>query len=880
MASGNKTEVNELEAALQLGPDRTILQCTGKLSNGTGFDFKNGEPRVEGVAPSELIAATPDERILIKERLEKHFGNGPVEIDPSGRFRLDSKRTIGSCKGAFPDGTKFEIQNGEPFVQRVAAPTLNVATPDERDQIKGALEENFGKGRIEIDSTGRFHLLEKAPTSEPEKIIRTRMGIVGDAVREFAGITAQEVRGNGMVTHARALLETMDPAQVVAQLKAEFSNDYDSLDLDELIRVTMKEAGDERANKKEAEAVAKTMKLGQEIVDRMNRGEGLEAIELDLKTLTRSFTVNGVKYTCSKEEVEQIAEAAIEQALALKAQVEAKEKRGKVIRTVKNEAQARNPAAEAFKWDNLLRQNNVVSQIRYLRTQGVSDKDIRNDLERLLQDRGVPRHQEVMDYAFDRASDSAFNKRAADRFVFNRNLHNLVRELKKSGATPDYIESEIKDFIHAEHMAPEEVAEIIQAALDRAEAGQKWTTVGVEARRKLPFTDEKKWDTFLFEHGIYRKTRDWADSGQTEKAIRESLKIEPAIQRHKNQEALIDYILRHWKDADMPKKSATHFVKKEKLGEMVYQLQSATPPFLDADIKTAIEGMVPAGTPTEEIDEIVKQAFEAAKSVTNKELAKNLYRTPLKHAGKALNWVKEGVRDTVLPGILKAPGKIADWIKDKAWPGLKKAPGKTWEFVKHNKHPIQTVAKYTTLAAAGTGLLGAAAVVGTLVAGGYVLKKTAPLVLNVGKHLVVDGAPLVKAIGQTVLVNPVKAGGRVISNPFVRAYQAARWGWNYPAHATVKPTTGFFKPFKWARNKLASGWAGLKGGGLALAAGALFSLYGAGEGVANAASKDLFGLNATIPELSIFHAPHGHGHAAHGDAGHAPAAAHGGGAHH
>lgn len=221
-------------------------------------------------------------------------------------------------------------------------------------------------------------------------------------------------------------------------------------------------------------------------------------------------------------------------------------------------------------------------------------------------------------------------------------------------------------------------------------------------------------------------------------------------------------------------------------------------------------------------------------------------------------------------------------------------PGKLYNWGKENPDTVKTVAKYGALGIAIAGISTAAVGVGALVLGGYALKKAAPLAFNVGKHLVVDGATVVQAVGQTVLVNPIKAAGRIVSTPFKRGYQAARWASDYITKPSIKKPKGWTKPFTWMNNALKKTWYRSKQASLGLAAASLFSIYGAGEGLANAASKDLLGLNAEIPELSIFHAPAGghdhggHGHdpnadhdepeAPHGGA-HAPAAAHGGGHH-
>lgn len=187
-----------------------------------------------------------------------------------------------------------------------------------------------------------------------------------------------------------------------------------------------------------------------------------------------------------------------------------------------------------------------------------------------------------------------------------------------------------------------------------------------------------------------------------------------------------------------------------------------------------------------------------------------------------------------------------DWWKDK----------KETVFTKEN---AKTAAKWGALGLAGAATLTAAGVVGAgalLWKGakavgptiGKVVGGTARLGLNMGRHLVSNGKDVVVAAGQSLIVNPIKAVGTMVSKPFVRAYQAFNWGRKYPAKPKLHEAKKWYtKPWQWARNGFARTAYRAKQTGLALAATGLFAIYGAGEGITNAASRDLLGTDWTVP---------------------------------
>lgn len=185
-----------------------------------------------------------------------------------------------------------------------------------------------------------------------------------------------------------------------------------------------------------------------------------------------------------------------------------------------------------------------------------------------------------------------------------------------------------------------------------------------------------------------------------------------------------------------------------------------------------------------------------------------------------------------------------------------------------------------TLTAAGIAGIGALLWKGAKVVAGPIKKVAvggARLTWNVGRHLVSDGKNVVVAAGQSLIVNPIKAVGTMVSKPFVRAYQAFNWGRKYPAKPNlIQAKKWYTKPWQWARNGVARTAYRTKQASLALAAAATFGLYGVGEGVTNAASRDLLGTDWTVPAPQFLeHSAPAAPSAGHGPmpAAHAPEAA-------
>lgn len=186
-----------------------------------------------------------------------------------------------------------------------------------------------------------------------------------------------------------------------------------------------------------------------------------------------------------------------------------------------------------------------------------------------------------------------------------------------------------------------------------------------------------------------------------------------------------------------------------------------------------------------------------------------------------------------------------DWWKDKKETVFTKENAKTAA-----KWGAMGLAGAATLTAAGIAGIGALLWKGAKAVAGPVKKVavgTARLGLNMGRHLVSNGKDVVVAAGQSLIVNPIKAVGTMVSKPFVRAYQAFNWGRKYPAKPTLVQKKWYGKPWQWARNGFARTAYRTKQASLALAAAATFGLYGVGEGITNAASRDLLGTDWTVP---------------------------------
>lgn len=769
-------------------------------------------------------------------------------------------------KGISLDGAEVEIEEGLAFLK--TGPGTSVpANAAQLRAILDFLKTEFGEGAELRGETFYFTPERKSSVfGDLLKGVRTR---TERKLKEAAGMTPQLVRDNGMVSRARELLGPDSPASVSVQLETEFA---DLPDLENLIEVALREAQDPEKNKKAAKQLVKKMDLGGYVYSQIGKKEEWE-IKDDLVSAHHEFKAGTHTITRCDDELKEIIAEAFEAAYELRDRADVKANRDEIKEQIKNEVQSRNPAAEAFKWDGLLRQHGLVSTIRYLRDQNIPDEAIREQLDRELESKGIRRRGELINYAFNRVHDTAFNERAADFFVFNRNLHEFVIRAKRDGKDEDDIAEQLRELIHADDKSKEEVKEIIAAAFKRAEAGKKWKDKGVEARSKVPFvTEESKWDNFVIDEGMLRLVRAMRAENKDEVQIRYELEQESALSGHKNRDELIDYLLRHAEDKKLHKRSAVRLVEKNKWGELVNSMQTGGVAASEEMIRTALTDTInevhPNITSPEELKEIIDAAFEAAKWINTKAKAKEF------GAEWAYHKPKRGLN------------KAWDWIKNDAWTAAKAAPGKTYDFIKHNAEIIKTGLKYAglgvALATAGT----AAAVLGVgwvgwqgLKLGGRALKwgatHAAPIAWgglrlggNIVKHVATDGVGVVKAAAQTVFVNAPKAIGRMISSPFVRAYQGFNWGRKYPAPASkVHVDKWWKKPYQWTRNGISSLAYRGKQAALATTLGLGLMTYGAGEGIVNAASQDLIGTQWHAPELTFFASSPTHA-APHAEAGH------------
>ncbi len=788
-----------------------------------------------------------------------------VEGNSGEKLRLGKNNEV-NYEGIHIDGAEIKIVDGLVFLE--TSPGNSVpANSAQLVAILDFLKKEFGEGAELRGETFYFTPERKSSVfGDLLKGVRTR---TERKLKEAAGMTPQLVRDNGMVSRARELLGPDSPASVSAQLEIEFAG-LD--DLENLIEVALREAQDPEKNKKAAKQLVRKMDLGGYVYSRIGKKDDWE-IKDDLARDFQEYKIGTKSITRCNEELKEIIDAAFEAAYELRDRADVKAGRDKIKEQIKNEAQSRNPAAEAFKWDGLLRQHGLVSTIRFYRGQGLSDEVIRKQLDNELEGKGIRRRGELINYAFNRVHDTAFNERAADLFVFNRNLHEFVIRAKRDGKNPDDIEEELREMIHADDKSADEVKEIIAAAFKRAEAGKKWKDKGVEARSKVPFvTEESKWDNFVIDEGMLRLVRAMRAEKKDDVQIRYELEQESALSGHKNRDELIDYLLRHAEDKKLHKRSAVRLVEKNKWGELVNSMQTGGVAASEEMIRTALTDTInevhPNITSPEELKEIIEAAFEAAKWINTKAKGKEF----------AAEWAYHKPK--------RGLNKAWDWIKNSSWPALKAAPGKTYDFIRHNAEIIKTGLKYAGLGVAVATAAAGAAVLGVgwvgwqgLKLGGRALKwgatHTAPIAWgglrlggNILKHVATDGVGVVKAAAQTVFVNAPKALGRMVSSPFVRAYQGFNWGRKYPAPTSkVHVDKWWKKPYQWTRNGISSLAYRGKQAALATSLGLGLMAYGAGEGITNAVSQDLIGTQWHAPELTFFASSPTHA-APHAEAGH------------
>jgi hypothetical protein len=301
-----------------------------------------------------------------------------------------------------------------------------------------------------------------------------------------------------------------------------------------------------------------------------------------------------------------------------------------------------------------------------------------------------------------------------------------------------------------------------------------------------------------------------------------------------------------------------HQALREKIHQRGLEIATADPTLTDAQVraqlKTEFKNVVLFGRNIErsdsELDEMIEEAHKRIAKEADWEASKQKWNNRIRNGAK---WSQ----DNLVP----------------SWGTVKKA------------------AKLGALGAAGTAIVGGAAVLGAGALALYGAKKLAqgvykagkfalPLAGNVAKHAWNDGGNVLKAAGHSLILNPIKAVGRVISSPFKRGYQAFNWGRNYVDKPEPKKGKGIFGPaLAWMQNTASSAWYRTKQAGLALGAMTAMTVYGGIEGGVNAVSQDLIGTDWHAPEPhfpekrvgssrpAASNAGHGAGHGA----GHAPA---------
>lgn len=513
-----------------------------------------------------------------------------------------------------------------------------------------------------------------------------------------------------------------------------------------------------------------------------------------------------------KAEIKEIIEAAMERADSVAKYVDMRAKFDKKVQKLDRDINTRVPGTKEFAWDTTLRSKDVVSLIRRRTEEGVSRADIETEIKALL--KGEKDLNNLTEYAFEKAKDAKFNKHAASLFAFVNDLDKEVIRLQNTTTPTNRLAieaaliSKIKT-IGITKRSGDEIKEIIAAAFDRAENGEKWKERGEKVdrfvtskKRKLklilPFTQEREWMQWVKDNDVVRYIRKRREDGEDDATVRNEL--DHMYSGRKDLDKILDFAFDRADDAGTNRKMAAEFVKTNGLVAEVQTLRTAGRS--EAEIRTAL-------------------------------------RT--KHANPDMS-------DAELNDIISLA--IEKVESSERW-------GERWKMTKTVLKGIGTGLKYTGMAVGaaaivGGGTLGVAAWGAAKVLGfaGRGVSKVATTVRPYVAPVAVGGARIVGRVAKAALWDiPVRAPARIVYTTFKRWRDGVKLGANILPKPDVKKGKGFFgKVGAFFRNNSLGGL--YQAGRAAAVAGALLvsPFYGFGEGVVQAGAKDVIGLQTGVSE--------------------------------
>lgn len=407
-------------ARARLENGEPIAAISAELTN----DF-NGLPDLEHLVEVAIREAQDDKR------------NKAEDYGAVSQFKLDAAIVVRLEAGEDPDDIRNDLR-----------PTL-VRVPGRRiERSDGEVES------ILTIAFERAEALETIRANKAARAARVKGAVKGvvDYANEKVGNSARIVRENGMVTRARALLETgSTPRDITTVFETEFRG---VANLAELTRVALKEAADVKRNKAAADALVKRRSLANLVADRLNMGENEDDIEANLRPDYLEYrTPDGFTIQRSDREVDEIMDSAISQGIALH-EGRSKEKVGVLV--------------------SRARSNGMISMTRFLRQEGESDQDIREALRTTFA--GTAQLGDLIETALREAVNNDHNLNAAlvtvqrlhlDTEIANR-LARGVEEADIRSSIESQIENEVIHGVRIERSNAER-REILNAAFEGAE---------------------------------------------------------------------------------------------------------------------------------------------------------------------------------------------------------------------------------------------------------------------------------------------------------------------------------------------------------------------------------------------------------------------------
>ncbi|MFA6023847.1 MAG: hypothetical protein WC777_01345 [Candidatus Gracilibacteria bacterium] len=661
--------------------------------------------------------------------------------------------------------------------------------------------------------------------------------------KESKGNLNIKVREMGMVSYARYLLEEekKKPDEIRRALETVFVGEKNLADL---VDASMEELKNADHNKNASWTVAMNEDLDGEVSREFAKGTTEANIRTKILGLVKSFEVHGITIQRSQAEQEEIWQAALTE--------------GKKV------GQKLKPKEAALLKE--AHESGMVIWARYELKNGTSAERTKRGL---IREFPGPQAALLADLAIAEAVDDQKMNLSIDRFVTEEKLGQRVLAERAAGRPDADIINDLggdyEEYYHPRFQilrTDEDLKTLITCAFHQADALGKLGEKAKEKHRRktnrksrlnalVPLKEENAWDTKMMEMGAFRLARLRREQGVgKDKTILEN-EIREELARlfagEAKAEEMSIYAAEQSRYSAFNKKIAEKVVFMKSLDRFAktHIAASLTGAALEAAVRADIvTQMVGVDISNAELDDLTRAAIRKAK---NEENWGERGRKTKETGGKALAVTGSGLKQ-----VLTAPGKGIGWL---------------WNRRASIGSGVVTGLKYGAFGALAAGALGAATVIGGGTLGFLGLRAVVPPVArfawnglrlggNAAVNFVSGGVDFTKTVAESLIVNPIRATGRMVSTPFVRAYQAARWAASKPDKPANKPGKKWYtKPFKWAGNRLAAAWYRTKQTAFAIPTALALGLFGVGEGVTNTISHDLVGADWTVPELSLFEKP-------------------------